>query len=82
MSVRVKQRIALFIAVIITMAGMQLVTAPEVHAATVSSVRKAIQELSADPTSYKASDRERIEMIWVEYNSLSAEDQEILDNES
>ena len=27
MSVRVKQRIALFIAVIITMAGMQLVTA-------------------------------------------------------
>ena len=82
MSVRVKQRIALFIAVIITMAGMQFITAPEAHAATISSVRKAIQELSADPTSYKASDRERIEMIWVEYNSLSAEDQEILDNES
>lgn len=51
------------------------------QAATVGDVRTAIQKLSADPTDFKASDRARIEAIQADFESLSAADQAVLDNE-
>lgn len=47
----------------------------------IDSVRAAIQALNVDPSSYKEEDKERIEAIQADFNSLSAEDQATLDAE-
>ena len=50
--------------------------------ATVDDVRTAISTLSADPTSYTAADKARVEAIQSDFDALSAEDQAILDSET
>lgn len=45
-------------------------------------VRKAIQELSIDSTSYTATDRARVEAIKADFDSLSSEDQAAIDAET
>lgn len=44
-------------------------------------VREAIQELSADPTSYTAGDRDRVEAVYSMFNALDAEDRAVIDKE-
>ena len=50
-------------------------------APTLESVRAAIQALSADPSSYKASDRAYVESLLADFASLSADDQATLEAE-
>ena len=51
-------------------------------AATIDSVRTAILALSADPSSYTADDKERVEAIKADFDSLSDADQATLDAET
>lgn len=46
------------------------------------AVRKAIQALSVDPTSYTASDRSHVEAIKAQFDALSSSDQAELDAET
>lgn len=50
--------------------------------ATIDGVRAAIQALPVDPTTLAKEDSEAIEAIWSDFESLSAEDQAVLDAES
>ena len=50
-------------------------------AVPVDTVRTAIQALSADPTVYTAEDKYAVETIWAAFQSLSADDQAMLDAE-
>ncbi|MBO4835911.1 MAG: sirohydrochlorin cobaltochelatase [Lachnospiraceae bacterium] len=48
---------------------------------SIEVVRTEIQALSADPSTFKAEDKEAVEEIWADFQALSAEDQAILDDE-
>ena len=54
----------------------------ELSVVDIDTIKAAILALSADPSTFKESDKEAVETIWEGYQALSAEDQAKLDEDT
>ena len=83
MKQKAKQFLAMFLAVIMVVLLVPVTSGNSTAYAetTIESVRAAIQGLSADPTDFTESNKDEVEAINADFESLSAEDQATLDKD-
>lgn len=83
MKQKAKQFLAMFLAVVMVVLLVPVTSGNNAAYAetTIDSVRAAILALSADPTEFSAADKNSVEAINADFQSLSAEDQATLNAE-